>query len=172
LLGESIHRVLDRGFHFAIDSVDVSLVVDSLWVVVDVNRIQQLGADLRGQRTCVGIVSIVRPKGTPSTIGSLEPRSFFFSPLTRSSPSAIQRPSEITNAVSCPPTVATGTIGTPERIAVRTKPLRPPSTASSRLRQLRIASTSPPGQMITSHPALSAAETPSREAGITPATRK
>ena len=27
--------------------------------------------------------------------------------------------------MSCPPTVATGTIGTPERIAVRTKPLRP-----------------------------------------------
>jgi hypothetical protein len=38
LLGESIHRVLDRGFHFAIDSVDVFVVVDSLRVVVDVNR--------------------------------------------------------------------------------------------------------------------------------------
>jgi hypothetical protein len=34
------------------------------------------------------------------------------------------------------------------------------------------ASTSPPGQMITSRPALSAALTPWREAGITPATRK
>lgn len=70
------------------------------------------------------------------------------------------------------PTVATGTIGTPDRIAWRTKPFRPARTALSRLRQLRIASCSPPGHTTTSWPAASALVTPSRDAGITPTARK
>jgi hypothetical protein len=40
LFSESIHPSLDRGFHFAIDGVDVIAIVDPLWVVVDVNRIE------------------------------------------------------------------------------------------------------------------------------------
>src|SRR5436305_1517851 len=60
------------------------------------------------------MVSIVRPKGTPSTIGIATPRSFFFSPEMRSSPFAIQRPPDKMNAVSCPPTVATAAMGTQE----------------------------------------------------------
>ena len=82
-----------------------------------------------GSGRCVGIVSIVKPKGTPSTIGIVTARSVFFSPVRRSSAFASQRPSESTKTVSWPPTLATGTIGTPERIAWRTKPLRPPRTA-------------------------------------------
>jgi hypothetical protein len=47
LLGEAIHCVLDRGFHFEVDRVDVLAIIDPLWVVVEVNRVEQLGADLR-----------------------------------------------------------------------------------------------------------------------------
>jgi putative NADH-flavin reductase len=50
LLGESIHCVLDRGFHFEVDRVDVLAIIDPLWVVVEVNRVEQLGADRRWQR--------------------------------------------------------------------------------------------------------------------------
>jgi len=47
LLGEAIHCVLDRGLHLEVDRVDVLAIVDPLWVLVDVNRVEQLGADLR-----------------------------------------------------------------------------------------------------------------------------
>ncbi len=40
LLGESVHRVLDRGFHFEVDRVDVFAIVDALWILVEVNRVQ------------------------------------------------------------------------------------------------------------------------------------
>ena len=49
LLGEAIHRVLDRGLHLEVDRVDVLAIVDPLRVLVHVNRVEQLGADLRRQ---------------------------------------------------------------------------------------------------------------------------
>ena len=47
LLGESVHCVLDRGFHFVVDRVDVGVIAGAFWVLVDLNRVEQLGPDLR-----------------------------------------------------------------------------------------------------------------------------
>jgi hypothetical protein len=105
-------------------------------------------------------------------IGRLAPRSVLLSPVTLSSALASHWPSETTKTVSCPPTVATGRIGTPERIACFTKPVRPPRVATSRLRQLRMESISPPGQTTTSFPAARVAPTLFRWAAITPTARK
>jgi hypothetical protein len=68
--------------------------------------------------------------------------------------------------------VATGTRGTCWRMAKRMKPLRLASTAVSRLRQLRMASCSPPGQSTTSWPAERAAPIASLVGGMTPVARK
>src|SRR6201993_290998 len=89
---------------------------------------------------CAGRLSMASGNGKPAMIGIVAPRSRLPSPLQR----ARKRPPDSTNTVSCPPTVATGTIGTPDRMACRTNPLRPASTARSRMRQLRMASCSPP----------------------------
>jgi hypothetical protein len=105
-------------------------------------------------------------------IGRVAPRRVFFRPVTLSSASASHLPSESTNTVSCPPTVATGRIGTPERMACLTKPVPPASVATSRLRHDRIASTSPPGQTTTSSPWARASATLCRLAAITPTARK
>ena len=63
-------------------------------------------------------------------------------------------------------------IGTPERIAMRMKPLRPASTALSRSTHGRSESTSPPGHNATSRPAASADAIVSGAAGSTPILRK
>ena len=104
----------------------------------------------------------------PPMIGMFAPRKRLPRPVYL----AMNLPSESTNTVSWPPTVATGVMGTPERMACRTKPLRPPRMALSRLVQCRIASTSPPGQTMTSCPAANAELTPFRDAGMTPTARK
>ena len=67
---------------------------------------------------------------------------------------------------------AIGRIGTPVLIASLMKPLRPASTASSRLTHGRSESTSPPGHSATSRPAASAPAIESGAAGRTPILRK
>ena len=127
---------------------------------------------LAGSGTCAGNTSTAIGNGSPAMIGRLDPRSVFFRPVTVSRALASHLPSERTKTVSCPPTVDTGRIGTPLRIACFTKPVRPPSVATSRLRQLRIESTSPPGQTTTSWPSASAVPTLFRLAAMTPTARK
>ena len=94
LLGESIHRVLDRGLDLAVDRVDVRAIVDALWVGVDVNRVEQFGADLRRQRKVRRNRSRSSARrGCRARSATAVPRSFSFrpfSPETRSSPFAIQ----------------------------------------------------------------------------------
>ena len=77
-----------------------------------------------------------------------------------------------TGIASAPPTVAIGTIGTPARIAIFTKPVRPARVASSRSFHGRSESTSPPGHSATSRPSASAVAMESGAAGRTPIARK
>lgn len=64
-----------------------------------------------GNGMWVGTISSETPSGTPSVIGKVAPRRRLPNPPDQR---ARKRPSESTNTVSWPPTVATGTIGTPE----------------------------------------------------------
>src|SRR3954470_191277 len=108
------------------------------------------------------------PHGAWIEIGNI------FSRATLSSCSALasRRPRASTGIESGPPTVAIGTIGTPARIAIRMKPLRPASTAWSRSVHGRSESISPPGHSATSCPASSAEAIESGAAGSTPILRK
>jgi hypothetical protein len=57
----------------------------------------------------------------------------------------MRQPLARTGIESGPPTVEIGTIGTPQRIASRMKPIRPARIALSRLTHGRSESRSPPG---------------------------
>jgi hypothetical protein len=108
------------------------------------------------------------PHGALIAIGNILRRATLSSWRAR----ARRRPLSSTGIESGPPTVAIGTIGTPALIAIRTKPLRPARTASSRRDQVRSESISPPGHSATSWPAARAEAIESGAAGSTPMRRK
>ena len=127
--------------------VDVVVVLRLRRVARELDRRLEGGADLGRQRQ-LGQHRRRDPPRRLIAIGNI------FSRATLSSCSAFasRRPRASTGIESGPPTVAIGTIGTPARIAIRMKPLRPASTASSRSVHGRSESISPPGHSATSWP--------------------
>src|SRR3954447_18399436 len=92
-LGETVHTGLDRGLDLAVDLVDVGLVVGLVGVGVEMDRREQLRADLAGSGRCIGRISTASGNGKPAMIGIVAPRRR----LPRPVHFARKRPSESTN---------------------------------------------------------------------------
>ena len=122
---------------------------------------------LAGRGSCGNAAGAI-PQGSEMARGKTLSRNSRSSRKARESRS----PRISTGMASAPPTVAIGTIGTPARIAIFTKPFRPARFAWSRSLHGRSESTSPPGHSATSCPSASAAAMASGAAGNTPIERK
>src|SRR5215218_2691333 len=64
--GQPVHPGLDLPMHPVVDLPHVGLVVHAAGIVVDLDRVEELGAILAGRGTCAGSTSIAIGNGNPA----------------------------------------------------------------------------------------------------------